>query len=150
MAFRWRGDHGPLLNTGLVLQRFWTYIAKNPIVLRFFQEGGGSGPPVPSLDPLMLLRGKRLNHCSTLIVLWLSMLCSLCLWHFIVILTYFLCYRYLVYMFSSCKTQKDLRRDAAQLCKCQEVPAVISDAKDVKLMCDIDPKNIFYRQLTAF
>ena len=109
MAFRWRGDDGPTLNTGLVLQRFWASIAKENNIFTIFQGGGEGGPdPLsPSLDPPMLLRGKRLD-CSTLIVLRLSMLCSLCLWHFIVILTYLLCYRYLVYMFSSCKTQKDL------------------------------------------
>ena len=91
----------------------WFYRGSGPVLLKKlyfydFSGGGGPDPLSPSLDPPMWLRGKRLDCCSTLIVLWLSLLCSLCLWHFIVILTYFLCYRYLVYMFGSCKTQKDL------------------------------------------
>ena len=111
MASRWRADDGPTLNTGLVLQRFWTSIAKKKLYFYDF-SGGDPDPLSPSLDPPMWLRGKRLDR-STLILLWLSimyMLCSQCLCLFIVILTYFLCYRYmyLAYMFCSCQTKKDL------------------------------------------
>ena len=57
MAFRWRADGGQTLNAGLVA--LWYYrgsgpvLVRNPIFLLFFRGGGGSGPPVPPLDPHM-------------------------------------------------------------------------------------------------
>ena len=62
MAFRWRADDGPTLNSGLVALRFFRgsgpVLLRNPFFLRFFSVcvcgGGGSGPPVPPLDPRMI------------------------------------------------------------------------------------------------
>ena len=57
MAFYWRTDGGPTLNVGfgscVVLPRIRTSIAKKPYIFVIFQ--GGSGPPVPPLDPHMNL-----------------------------------------------------------------------------------------------
>ena len=53
MAFRWRADYGPKLKANVVAFDFkgiGTSIAKN---LYFCNFRGGSGPPVPHLDPYM-------------------------------------------------------------------------------------------------
>ena len=52
MAFRWRSDDGPTLNAGLVALCFFR--GSEPVLLRnpiFCDFSGGSGPPVPPLDP---------------------------------------------------------------------------------------------------
>ena len=53
-AFRWRADDGSKLDAGLVaaiFQGMRTCIARKPYILCF---SGGSGPPVPPLDPHMI------------------------------------------------------------------------------------------------
>ena len=51
--FRWHADDGPTLNAGLVAEIFQgTCIARKPNIFVIFQ-GGGSGLPVPPLDPHM-------------------------------------------------------------------------------------------------
>ena len=56
-AFPWRADNGSKLNAGLigsivVFQGIRTSIAKRPYILVICQ--GGSGPPIPALDPPMM------------------------------------------------------------------------------------------------
>ena len=63
MAFRWRADGGPTLNAGLVA--LWFYRGSGPVLLRkplilIFFRGGGSGPPVPPLDPPMIFGTYRI------------------------------------------------------------------------------------------
>ena len=42
MAFRWRADDGPTLNSGLFFQRFWTGTAKKPYIFVIFQGEGSA------------------------------------------------------------------------------------------------------------
>ena len=89
MAFRWRADDGPTLNVGLVVLRISRDPAKKFYILVIFQgRGGGSGPPVPPLDPCMgpdnvytywdILKTHfivRICFCTTLCVL--SIACTM-------------------------------------------------------------------------
>ena len=62
MAFRWRADDGPKLNTGLValwyFRRSGPVLLRNPIFLCFFR--GGPDPLSPPLDPHMCHLGVGL------------------------------------------------------------------------------------------
>ena len=68
MAFRWRADDGPTLNTGLVAAIFpgiRTCIARKPCI---FQGGGGPDPLSPPLDPHMSYQSIQQGNGFTLLL----------------------------------------------------------------------------------